>query len=293
MSPTPVKPLILRTRCKINLFLDIVGTRPDGYHELATLFYPISEPHDVLEASAGKAGQGLVLTCSDPDLAGADNLAAKAYRAFARRTAFAPDLRVHLVKGAPSGAGLGGGSADAAAMLRLLNDLAGDRALPEPELCALAAGLGADVPFFLGQGPAWATGIGDNLRPVQNGLKGFFALVAKGDEGVSTAWAYREWDAAGASREGRNTLLTTPPAPSTEPFCVSGMVVSNSFEAVVFPARPRVRLLKERLLALGASAAAMSGSGAAVFGLFRNRDQAEQAAKTLANEDFDVWMSEL
>ncbi|GAB6035467.1 4-(cytidine 5'-diphospho)-2-C-methyl-D-erythritol kinase [Fundidesulfovibrio butyratiphilus] len=293
MTQAPAPPVILRTRCKINLFLKIVGVRPDGYHELVTLFHPVSEPHDILKVRPEQSGRGLVLTCSEPDLAGPDNLVAKAYRAFAARTGSAPDLGIELIKGAPSGAGLGGGSADAAAVLRYLNDTAEDFALSEPELRALAARLGADVPFFLGEGPAWATGVGERLRPVDNMLRGFFVVIAKGDEGVSTAWAYREWDTLAESRTGRNPLLTTPPGPSTEPFCVSGMRVANSFEAVIFPARPKVRTLKERLLALGASAAAMSGSGAAVFGLFRSRDRAEQAAQALEAQSFDVWTSAL
>ena len=283
----------LRTLCKINLFLEITGIRPDGYHELVTLFYPVAEPHDLLEITPADEGTGLTLTCSQPELAGPDNLVARAYRAYAEKTGFAPGLSVHLTKGVPSGAGLGGGSADAAAMLGYCNGQPHEKALSPDDLCALAATLGADVPFFLGAGPAWATGIGDSLRPAPQSLAGLHIVLAVPTGRVVTAWAYRQWDIRQAGQTISTPGLTIAEGAATRPFCVSGMVIANCFEAVVFPAHPEVRALKERLLASGAAAAAMSGSGSAVFGLFREAPDAAQAAETLLAEGLEAWTTRL
>jgi 4-diphosphocytidyl-2-C-methyl-D-erythritol kinase len=283
----------LEIGCKVNLFLAITGVRADGYHELETLFYPCPAPQDTLELemAGGAGGQGLILTCSDKALETPGNLAIRAYEAFADRTGCRPGLRAHLTKRIPSGAGLGGGSADAAAMLRWLNDQAraGGQDLPEADLTALAAGLGADVPFFLVNSPAWATGIGDALKPAPCSLSGLSLLVAVPPERVETAWAYKAWDQAQARGEGALSTAPQSQAPLTSlcpasmgPFCVSGAFIANSFEAVVFRAYPAVRLLKERLLAQGAAAAGMSGSGSAVFGIFRDASRARDAATALA-----------
>ncbi len=275
--------------CKINLYLDIAGLRPDGYHELRTLFYPVPEPHDVLELE--RTGHGLSLTCSDQALESPSNLVAKAYAAFAGRTGFQPGVRAHLVKGIPSGAGLGGGSADAAALLGWLNSQAGDLALKPGELTALGAGLGADVPFFLGNAPAWATGIGEKLSPSPCTLGGLHLVVAVPSERVSTAWAYKAWDAAG--QNGAPRILTSAALEAMRPFCVSGTLIANCFEAVVFPAYPSVRALKERFLSLGASVSAMSGSGSAVFGIFRDAQAARLAAQALRAPGAEVYAAAL
>jgi len=186
----------LRVGCKVNLFLEIVGVRPDGYHELETLFVPAAEPHDVLEIGPDNGPPGLRLTCSDKALETQDNLAARAYEAFAAATGHRPPTRARLTKAIPSGAGLGGGSADAAAVLGWLNAGAGGKALAPGALAALAAAIGADVPFFLLNRPAWGTGIGERLVPARADLAGFTLLVCVPAERVNTAWAYRAWDQA-------------------------------------------------------------------------------------------------
>ena len=270
-------PATLRIGCKINLYLEIAGRRPDGYHELRTLFYPVAEPHDLLELEP--AGDGLALACSDPSLETPDNLVARAYAAFAQASGFRPGVRARLTKGIPSGAGLGGGSADAAALLGWLNAHAGGLALSREALARLAAGLGADVPFFLDNTPAWATGIGERLEPAACDLGGLHLVLAVPAQRVPTAWAYRAWDAAG--QNGAPGILTSAASEAMRPFCVSGTLIANSFEAVVFPAYPSVRALKERFLSLGASVSAMSGSGSAVFGIFRDARLASLAAGAL------------
>lgn len=288
--------------CKLNLYLDITGVRENGYHELETLFYPVPEPHDTLELEvAGEGapapprgtavGDGLTLACSDEALETPSNLVAKAYEAYCSRTGFRPALAIRLTKRVPSGAGLGGGSADAAVLLAWLNARAGAKALPPAELSALAARLGADVPFFLMNRAAWATGIGDVLAPSDADLSGLFLLVCVPSVRVDTAWAYRAWDQArgsGAS-PGERPPLTSPCPASMRPFCVSGAFIANSFETVVFKAYPAVRLLKERLLGQGAATACMSGSGSAVFGLFRSAALADAAASALSGPDVAVF----
>jgi 4-diphosphocytidyl-2-C-methyl-D-erythritol kinase len=288
---------VIHVGCKVNLCLEITGVRPDGYHELETLFFPVPEPHDTLtlrladgesgaEGSApadegGPARAGLALTCSDKALASPANLVAQAYETFASATGWRPALAAHLEKGIPSGAGLGGGSADAAALLGWLNARAGARALSPEALNALAARLGADVPFFLMNHPAWAEGAGERLTPADCDLSGLTMLVCAPPVHVNTAWAYREWDRLHA---GSSAPLTRLAPASMRPFCVSGAFFANSFESAVFPAFPAVRALKERLLALGAAGAGMSGSGSAVFGIFRDSARADAAANALSGE---------
>lgn len=284
----------LRIGCKVNIYLEIAGVRPDGYHELRSLFHPAAEPHDVLRLTPG-GEPGLRLTCSAPSLAGPDNLVAKAYEAFALRTGNRPGLAAHLEKSIPSGAGLGGGSADAAAMLGWLNERAGAAALAQGELSALAASLGADIPFFLLGRPAWATGIGEKLEPVETALSGLYLVLAVPTERVNTAWAYRAWDAMhreDAGQESTPRLTSVCPA-SMRPFCVSGTFIANSFESAVFREFPGVRRLKQHMTALGAAASCMSGSGSAVFGLFRDQPQAGHARDALVGKGHSVWLSRL
>ena len=273
----------LTARAKINLFLRILRRRDDGYHELDTLFAPLDQPCDLLDVEPGPPGSGLTLTCSDPGLAGPDNLVAKAWRAFAQATGQAPDLRLHLTKNIPCGAGLGGGSSDAASLLLFLNKTAKEAALAPERLADLAAGLGADVPFFLMDGPARAQGIGEKLTPADPGLAGLTLVLVCPPVHVPTGWAYASFDEAAA--QGRTPwapgFLTRNPMGTKNPSSLLPLALLNDFEDVVFPAFPEIRQVKETLLAAGAAGAAMSGSGASVFALFRQREQALEVAGTL------------
>jgi len=271
---------VITAGCKVNLYLEVLGRRPDGYHDLRTLLYPLPEPADRLEISSLPKGRGLEFDCDLKALCGCSNTVVRAYQAFGKATGFWPDLAVYLSKSIPMGAGLGGGSSDAAAMLGYLNERAGDAALSQSELLGLSAHIGADVPFFLGYGPAWAEGIGERLTPADLGLEGFHLLLACPDLGISTAWAFRALDADREKNQGLSGFLTCAPERINSTFrhCLR---LWNSFEHVVFPVHPELRRFKEKLLRLGAAGVVLSGSGSGICALFRGRAQAEDAAGAL------------
>jgi 4-diphosphocytidyl-2-C-methyl-D-erythritol kinase len=172
-------------------------------------------------------------------------------------------------------------------MLAYLNDAA-PHPLSGPDLSALGAGLGADVPFFLQDGPALAEGIGDRLTPFPLDLTGFVLVLACPGQRVNTAWAYRTYDerTENAAPPGES-LLTSTFRRNIRPFCVTGLPLCNSFEGAVFAALPDLRRLKETLFSLGASGAALSGSGSAMFGLFRERETALRAVDELVRQGVD------
>ncbi|TVM18378.1 4-(cytidine 5'-diphospho)-2-C-methyl-D-erythritol kinase [Oceanidesulfovibrio indonesiensis] len=272
---------VLRPGCKVNLHLRIGKKRENGYHEIETFFYPLSEPHDVLTIHAAPTGSGLFFSC-EPNLPGhGPNLVERAYEAYAALAGYAPDIAVSLFKRIPAGAGLGGGSSDAAAMLRWLEDTAGDKAVGEEALSRLALGLGADVPFFLLGRPAWAEGVGEILTPAEVEWNSMTFLLLDPHIHVDTGWAYSAWDEL--ARQSPPTVPLTSKAPEhKKTLFPAGTILVNDFERVVFPGYPALRRLKESLLAEGASVALLSGSGACLFGMFRNPEQARKAAMKFA-----------
>jgi 4-diphosphocytidyl-2-C-methyl-D-erythritol kinase len=282
-APTET-PVTLTACCKVNLFLRIICRRPDGYHEIKTLFYPLPQPYDSLLVTPLPTNSGLHLTCSRTELETDSNLVAKTYAAFARRTGFAPGLSIHLEKRIPTGAGLGGGSSDAAVLLAYLNDLAGDQSLPTADMTALAASLGADVPYFLLHGrhgkPALATGIGESLLPVHVDMNGYWLILVCPTEHVSTPWAYGAWDRLYPEKtcsEDNRAILTATNQETSNTFCLEATALGNDFEAAVFPAFPGLARVKDELLEKGAAHAVMSGSGAAIFALYRDAGIAKNA----------------
>ncbi len=278
----------LTAPAKVNLYLDILGVLPGGYHELNTLFHPLTAPADTLEISPGPAGQGCLVDSGLPGLDGPDNLIVKAWRRFGEATGFLPDLSVKLTKHIPMGAGLGGGSSDAAAMLTYLNSQAGESALAPDRLSELAAGIGADTPFFLLGVPAWAGGIGEKLTPAQVDLTGVSLVLICPRAHVSTPWAYKEWDRCFSAPD---SFLTSPGAAAMGTLFLERLTLYNAFERVVFDRWPGLRTIKEKLIALGACGAAMSGSGASVFGLFRDRARAVMAAHSFAAASIPAYVN--
>jgi 4-diphosphocytidyl-2-C-methyl-D-erythritol kinase len=257
---------------KINLCLHVLGKRADGYHELRTVFQTISL-HDTLRLTLTRH-PGISLETDNPALpSGRENLVWRALDALRRELRLRRGVRAELTKRIPSARGLGGGSSDAAAalvgMLRLSR-----RKLPAARLVKLAAGLGADVPFFLYGGRALGIGRGDEVYPLPDLPGRAILVVSPRDVGISTREAYR-W----VSRR----LTMREQASKLHGFCALCWSlqggVSNDFEATVFGRYPRLARLKQGLLRRGALEAALAGSGSAVFGLFRNPAQARRAAR--------------
>lgn len=267
------------TGCKLNLFLFITGRRENGYHELSTLFVRIPEPHDTLIFRPSQGEAGFCVRCSEPGLDPLHNTLTRAAALYAEATGFAPAVEVELIKGIPHGAGLGGGSADAAEVLRWLQRFA-PRPLNEDVLLNLAVHVGADVPFFLKDGPCFAEGIGEILHPAKPALENWWGLVLCPFVRVNTAWAYAAWDT-----ENNAFFLTGErKADKNNRSSCQNFYGRNDFEAVVFAAYPELSALKTLLIQSGANIAGMSGSGSSLFGLFRDRTKAAHAAAIMGQE---------
>ena len=277
---------VVAAPAKVNLLLRVLGRRADGYHLLESLMVPISLS-DTVAIDVGPARDGEArIACSVGGPArvagGSENLAARAAAAVLAELGMAARVRLRLDKQIPHGAGLGGGSSDAAAVLVALPRLLGRR-IAFDRLSVLAAELGADVPFFLGCRPAWAAGIGERLTPIS--LDTLSLVVAVPRRRVETAWAYanalpaRAHRKIGAqpSRANARCLRTLAKSLSCH--------VSNDFETGVAAAVPDVARLKRRLEELGAMATVMSGSGSAVVGMFDSRASAETAARAFSRPD--------
>lgn len=280
----------LRVGCKINLFLRITGVREDGYHLLDSLFWPLDAPYDTLHCEA-VAGHGIEARCSAVGIDPANNTLTRAHAAYAAHTGFAPGLRVRLEKGVPHGAGLGGGSADAAAVLRWCNARA-PQPLDRDALAAVAARVGADVPFFLHEGPCRVQGIGEAIRPyAPEALRGLHLVLLCPDIHISTPWAYGAWDSWHKKNFSREDL--TSKALKAKEIDSCPVRLCNDLEGPVFAAYPALRAFKEALLQHGATLAVMSGSGASLVGLYRTASCAHRAADALRQQGVRVHESVL
>jgi 4-diphosphocytidyl-2-C-methyl-D-erythritol kinase len=277
------KSIRLPAFAKINLRLHVLGKRPDGYHELRTIFQTISL-HDTLTLSQ-TSSRDIVLETNDAALpTGPENLAYRALDFFRAETGIRGGIRVHLEKRIPVARGLGGGSSDAAAALigalRLTK-----KKLPLARLVEISASLGADVPFFLFGGRAVAVNRGDEIYPLPDAPKRAILVVSPKGIGVSTKEGY-EW----VSQE----LTNQPKPPNIWGFCAlcwsrSG-ALSNDFEKPVFDRHPRLGEIRAALLKRGAADAALAGSGSAVFGVFQNPAQARRAARAFPEDS--VFLAE-
>ena len=274
---------------KVNLILHVVGRRGNGYHLLETLMVPVSLSDEIdIRAAVSKGGRSNV-TCrvSGPAKVpgGPTNLASRAARRVLDELGVSARVALHLRKYVPAGAGLGGGSSDAAAVLAALPRLLGRR-IRGDRLRAIAAELGADVPFFLDCRPAWATGIGEILQPIAS-FPHLDLVVVVPRRRVETAWAYA--NALPPLAELTTRKRARSGAAGLRPSAKSlSLRVSNDFEHGVAAAVPDVARLKQRLEALGARAAVMSGSGSAVVGVFASRAEAEKAAGGFRSPDMAV-----
>ncbi len=250
--------MITFPHAKINLGLQVTERRPDGYHNLETLFYPVPLC-DILEILPGGPFH---FTSSGPDTGSAagENLVVKAWKMMEEAYRL-PPVRIHLHKVIPTGAGLGGGSSDAAATLKMVNHLFGLK-LRQSQLEEAAARLGADAPFFIAGVPAFATGTGTRLEPFSIDLSGYILAIVKPPASVNTAEAYRLIRPRKPAASIRN--LAANPVDTWKD------LLTNDFEEPASRLVPETARIKQQLYRLGAVWASLTGSGSAVAGLFRH-----------------------
>ncbi len=269
----------IKTAAKINLTLDVTGKLPNGYHSIESVFQTVGL-YDEITVEITDGGE-ISLTCevpekfsnSDPIPCDERNIAYKAARKFFDENHMDCGCRIHIKKGIPSQAGMGGGSTDAAAVLYCLGKLTGNTySTPEK--------LGADVPFFLIGGTAYVEGIGEKITPAPD-YSGKILVIAKGAEGVSTAEAYGGIDALENPVHPDNKAFLDALANSPED---APKYIGNLFEEAV--GLKEVRFIKDTMLADGAAGAAMTGSGSSVFGIFSDRESAEKCSAFLESNGY-------
>lgn len=259
----------IRANCKINIGLDVLRRREDGFHDLSTVMFPVRELYDVVvveRASVTSFEQrGIAVDCSPEK-----NLCMKAVKLMQQQYG-AGDVTVTLDKRVPFGAGLGGGSSDATAVILALNSIF-ELALTEEQLIAAAAQLGSDTAFFVRNSAQLCSGRGEIMEAIELPLAGLWLAVVKPDEGVSTAEAYG------------GVKASEPDVPLADrlkqPIAEWQGVVKNDFEPHIFEAHPTIAVLKQQLIDAGALYASMSGSGSALFGLFMERPQLNLESNT-------------
>jgi len=265
--------MILYPNCKINIGLRVISKREDGYHNLETIFYPIHGLYDVLMVSQSEhfsfEQTGLAVDCPMED-----NLIVKCYRRMQARYPQIGNVSIRFEKRIPFGAGLGGGSSDAAHMAIALNEIF-ELELTREQLAAEVAPLGADCAFFIYNTPCLAEGIGEQLTPIPFSLSGFRLMMFKPDIHVSTREAY-----AGIRLSGDQPSLARLVRTGITPIALvkHADIIYNDFELTVFPVHPELAEIKRRLLEAGAFYAAMSGSGSTVYALFEDDAEHETPA---------------
>jgi 4-diphosphocytidyl-2-C-methyl-D-erythritol kinase len=275
--PGNLESLSIASPCKVNLHLSIECRRPDGFHEIKTLFHRISL-QDTIHLQQTQA-PGIQLSVSDPAIpSGPENLVWRATELFFKHHPQSGGVSLRIEKHIPAGAGLGGGSSNAAATLLGLQRLYG-LDLSAGHLAALGSSLGADVAFFMAETrSAWATGIGEKLSPLENSPLLWFLIVYPQIH-ISTQWAYQTFSKDILLTNSRKNIRIRDSLRSLSD--VSGLMY-NDFEQVVFPRYGQIEALKEKLLDAGAAGALLSGSGSSVFGVFSDRQACETAWKNIA-----------
>jgi 4-diphosphocytidyl-2-C-methyl-D-erythritol kinase len=269
--------LTLKAPAKINLGLRILGERSDGYHEIWTILQQIDLWDEILLEESSDLSFSLDTTQAGiPE--DESNLCVKAARLLQEETGCDCGARIELKKNIPAGAGLGGGSSDAAAVLMGLNDL-WEPKQSEQDLSRLAVRLGSDVPFFIKGGCCLATGRGEILTPIERFIDDPIILVCP-DLQVSTAWAYKNIENYRLTSHRENIIFQNSLPENLYNLLIGG-TLDNEFEALVLTRYPKLKELKDTLLKLGTYYASLSGSGSAVFGIFRHAVDAEKAAEQL------------
>lgn len=273
----------LYPNCKINIGLRVVRKREDGYHDLETIFYPVYGLHDELEVEKAEEfafhQDGLVVDCSPTD-----NLIYKVYQRMQTHFPQIGNVKITFKKNIPFGAGLGGGSSDAAHMAIALNEIF-QLGLTKEQLAEEVRPLGADCPFFVYNTPCYAEGIGDELTPISLDLSGLRLVMIKPHCGVSTKEAYGGIIPKGTSKVLNNLKDLKVLNVLNDLTILSAL--TNDFEETVCKVHPEIAEIKQRLLDSGAVYAAMSGSGSTVFGLFQhNAEGSSDTQLRLLHEEF-------
>ena len=278
-----------KSPCKVNLLLNILGSRPDGFHELETVLHPV-KLYDTVRFA--RAGQSLELSCSDQTLpADSSNLVHRAATAFLEAIGAREGVRIHLEKKIPLAAGLGGGSGNAAITLLGLNELFGSP-LSSGQLHDIAARLGSDVPFFLQDQPALATGRGERIEALASfpALAGAAFLLIHPGFGIRTAWAYQQlarFPAALNGQPGRAGKLIK--LLRSADLAAAGREFYNSLEAPALEKYPLLALFQEFLRAQGVTATLMSGSGSTTFAIVRSEAEASKLENQVQAKFGPCW----
>ncbi|MBW2002124.1 MAG: 4-(cytidine 5'-diphospho)-2-C-methyl-D-erythritol kinase [Deltaproteobacteria bacterium] len=266
----------LLSPAKVNVFLKITGQRIDGYHELLTVFVPVSL-YDKLIIS--KSEKGLEVYYRGREIPNnQNNLVSRAAISFFEKTGIKKGIKITLIKNIPISSGLGGGSSDAATTLKGLNQL-WPNALPKEDLEKLALSLGADVPFFLLQKPAMARGIGEILQPIENFPSLWYVIVSP-NLMISTAWTYERFKLNLTNNRNQNKMSSFKKNIFNIP-----ELLFNDLERVTLVKYPFLSSIKESLLQVGALGALMTGSGPSIFGLFDSAKKAQKAGNILKTYD--------
>lgn len=273
----------IRAPAKVNLSLRVVGKRKDGYHLLDTVMVPVDLYDEIwmTRRESKKAGGGeLKVTCNHPLVpSGKENLAYKAASLLLARKGIGIGVHIHIRKGIPVGAGLGGGSSDAAATLQGLNRFF-RLGCKRGEILSLAVSLGADVPFFIYACAARARGIGELIRPLPRFPRLWIVILYPGFP-LSTRWVYQNLRPIKLTKAIENNTINLSIGDSEELKCL----LVNDLEKVAISRYPRIAFLKERLIQEGAAGALMSGSGSSVFGIFPSGQSARNAFRRLRKEE--------
>ena len=258
--------MTITANCKINIGLDVISRRIDGFHSLSTVMYPVKGLFDVLTIERTDTqtvefqGKGLIVDCAPES-----NLCVKAYNLMHERYGIA-GVTITLDKRIPFGAGLGGGSADATAVIMAIDSLF-ELHLAEQTLIDLAAELGSDTAFFVRNYAQLCSGRGEIMEPIEVNLKGKYLVLIKPNEGVSTREAYAGVKPAEPATPLRELIA--------RPLSQWQGSIKNDFEPHIFAAHPLLGQIKEQLLSAGATYAAMSGSGSTIYGIFETLTQAK------------------
>lgn len=272
--------MLLYPNCKINIGLRVVRKREDGYHDLETIFYPVYGLHDELEVEKAEKfaflQDGLAIDCLPTD-----NLIVKVYKRMQAHFPQIGNVKITFKKNIPFGAGLGGGSSDAAHMAIALNEIF-QLGLTKEQLAEEVRPLGADCPFFVYNTPCYAEGIGDKLIPISLDLSGLRLVMIKPHCGVSTREAY-----SGIIRHPEVEGQIKQVLQDGQSFADMRPLLVNDFEQTVFPLHHEIAEIKKRLQEAGAVYVAMSGSGSTVFGLFQHDPESSTNAQLrLLHEEF-------